>query len=210
VPKCEGDKKQQHQSDFNDTKRLLEEARQRKLAEMKAAEEKKKKEKQLILAAQKVQDGSPAQRSSKKQRNNSTDLRHQRSVQDTNSDTSDGEWSNKDEKPVNRSISRKRQRSGKKRLSTSSEEDSNLEKSRIEQLNTSKVCVIQISKPKHNCKYKVNYFVHLHFRYSEDSTACSVSTARDTFFSFTLPSTSFTRLTKHKKAKRSLYFRNLS
>lgn len=135
MPKCEGDKKLQHENDFNDTLRLLGEARHRKLAEKKALEEKKKKEKQLLQAAQKL-DGSGAHRAKQKQRNNSSELvKPQRSVIDTNSDTSDGEWNFKDE----RILSRRRQRSGKKRLSTSSEEDEISSEKKMEDLQSPRV-----------------------------------------------------------------------
>jgi hypothetical protein len=106
---------------------------------MKAMEDKKKREKQLLQAAQRL-EGSVAQRSKQKRRYNSSDLvKPQRSSIETNSDTSDGEWNVKEEKIVNRSISRKRQRSGKKRLSTSSEEDGIASETKLEALHTPKV-----------------------------------------------------------------------
>ena len=110
VSKCEGDKRKQHESDFHDTKRLLDEARQRREAAHQREKDEKKKRK--LSANSSARPSSPngnekpkieaptvaktsKSSSSKKDRrvsSSETPSKPRRKVFESSDDTSDEEW----------------------------------------------------------------------------------------------------------------------
>ena len=82
MSKCDGDKRKQHESDFHDTKRLLDEARQRRVALAEQNKEMEMKKKRKLSAdtptVEKIKKStiSTPKVSSSKSQNNSKKDRH--------------------------------------------------------------------------------------------------------------------------------------
>jgi hypothetical protein len=135
VSKCDGDKRKQHESDFHDTKRLLDEARQRREAAHQREKEEKKKRKlstgnETPREKPKVeaQVAKTSKSTSKKDRrvSSSETPKPRRKVFESSDDTSDEEW--RKGKNGDKSSGKKRQKKNSTKLrfddSSSGEEES--------------------------------------------------------------------------------------